>query len=320
MNIAITGGSGFLGRHLIHHLESRGHTLTAWQRPGGRSLPSASVRVISGSLDDADSADQLCQGQDAVVHAGVFTPGERFIGGEGDPVDYFQANVIGSMRLIAAARNAGVQRWVFLSSGAVHQRTLPGGDLDESHPLWPMSIYGAAKASVEAMVHGIGWGAAGKSPFAPCTLRPTSIYGIDHPIESSRWYELIQSIVNGHDVEVEGGGKMVHASEVAAAVECLLTSPPEQVGGETFNCTAGWIARRTVAEMAAKMVGSPSKISGAVPSSGRLMKTNKLRALGFQFDSDRLLRSTVESLVAHATTGGQPRPVLFSHTTTDTTP
>ena len=158
MKISITGGSGFLGRHLIRHFESLGHEVTAWQRPDGGSIASPTARVIPGSLDDADSAAQLCEGQDALIHACVDTPGERFVGGEGDPTQYFQTNVVGSMRLIDAARKAGCQTFRFHQQRCCSRANVAQGRLGRnSSPLAHVSIYGSAKASIETIIHATGW-------------------------------------------------------------------------------------------------------------------------------------------------------------------
>ena len=58
---------------------------------------------------------------------------------------------MGTLRLIESARAAGVGRFVFISTCAVHEKILDDRPLDEAHPLWAMSHYGAHKAAIEKL-------------------------------------------------------------------------------------------------------------------------------------------------------------------------
>ncbi len=75
-------------------------------------------------------------------------------------------NIAGSLQLFQAAKAAGVERIVYISSCAVHDRILSDRPLDETHPLWPASHYGAHKAAVEAFVHSHALGE--KYPICAC--------------------------------------------------------------------------------------------------------------------------------------------------------
>src|SRR4029079_2079283 len=107
----------------------------------------------------------------------------------------------------------GVAEFVFISSCAVHDVIVTDRPLDETHPLWPASHYGAHKAAIEKFVHSYGFGQG----FPICALRPTGIYGRAHPLSQSRWYELVQKVLRGEAVDCRRGGKEVHASDVAKA-------------------------------------------------------------------------------------------------------
>ena len=313
MRVVVTGASGFLGRHVAGHFLGGGHDVVTWWRPGGRDPADDRVRCVEGSLTDPASMGRLVAGADAVVHAAVFNPGDSLVGQEGDPGEYYAANVVGTVRLIDAARAAGVGRFVFISSGAVHQTTLskdrlPGGQLDETHPLWPASVYGASKAAVETFIAAIGHSDAESrgGAFVPATLRPTSIYGVDEPIESSRYFDVVRDVVAGRDVDASGGGKVVHADDIARACETLIDADADKVRGETFNCTGGSVARRDVAELAVEVMRRrdpnfrPGEVSGDRPTGGTPMSTVKLEALGFEFRQAERLRETVETLVDSA--------------------
>src|SRR5215217_341972 len=212
MQIGVTGATGFLGPYLVSELAGAGHRLRCWSRTssdrGGVEAPGAAIAWVPGDLAEPGSERGLVEGCDAVVHAALYRPGGRFMGGEGDLVRFVEANVVGTIRLIEAARAAGVARFVFISTCAVHDAILDDRPLDEAHPLWPASHYGAHKAALEAFVHSYGLG----QRYPICALRPTGIYGLAHPPRKSKWFDLIRAVARGEDVDCRRGGKEVHAA------------------------------------------------------------------------------------------------------------
>lgn len=292
MRIGITGASGFLGRYLIDEGVRQGHQMIAWSRSRPAKPRPSDVQWIQGELADPANADALAQSCDAIIHTAVAREDASFVADPEDPVAYFQTNVIGSLQLIEAAARANVQRFVFLSSGAVHDRVLAERTLDESHPLWPSSIYGASKAAIETLVHAYGW--SGK--LEVCTLRPTAIYGLADPPERSKWFDLVRDIAAGQDVQADGGGKMVHVADVArAAMKLVTTSDP--IAGETFNCCDRLISRFEVAQIAKRLSASTSQITGTPKESRNAMDVTKLKSLGVTFGGTPLLQETIESML-----------------------
>jgi len=116
------------------------------------------IEWLPGSLGDDASAASLVHGCQAVVHAALCHPGGGFRGGEGDLIPFVERNVLGTLKLIEAARAAGVGRFIFISICAVHEKVIEGRPLDETHPLWPTSHYGAHKGAIEKFVHSYGLG------------------------------------------------------------------------------------------------------------------------------------------------------------------
>ena len=295
MRIAITGATGFLGRHLVRHLAAAGHHLRCWHRPdsdrSGFDTHADRLEWCVGQLGDAGAAKTLVAGCDAVVHAALWRPGTSFRGGEGDVVRFAEINVIGTLQLIEAARAAGVNRFVFISTCAVHEKILDDRPLDETHPLWPSSHYGAHKAAIEKFIHSYGLGHG----YAICALRPTGIYGLDQPPDRSKWFSLVRSVVRGEPVTCRSGGKEVHAADVAKAAEILLNAGG--VAGEAYNCYDMYVSDLDVARLARQISGSAGAIDGPPRQPKNQIVTEKLQALGMQFGGLRLLEQTVEQLV-----------------------
>jgi Nucleoside-diphosphate-sugar epimerases len=126
MNIALTGATGFIGRYIVRQLASAGHKLRRWYRPASDRSElddvSASVEWIAGDLNDRRASADLVAGCDSLVHAALWRPGTGFRGAEGDLTEFVERNVVGSLRLIEAARKGGVGRFIFVSTCAVHEK------------------------------------------------------------------------------------------------------------------------------------------------------------------------------------------------------
>jgi NADH dehydrogenase len=117
--IAVTGATGFVGRHVVRTLLSRGHRIVALVR-SERRLPfpaDSNVEAVRGSIGDADALDRLTAGAQALIHlVGIIVERGR---------NTFQAvHVDGTGAVVAAARRAGIARLVHMS--ALGARDEPG--------------------------------------------------------------------------------------------------------------------------------------------------------------------------------------------------
>ncbi len=249
------------------------------------------VRWVPGELGDVRSTRSLVEGCSAVVHAALYHPGGKFLSREVNTLECVERNVQGTLRLMDAARRAGVGRFIFISTCAVHERILEDRPLDETHPTWSTSHYGAHKAALEQSVYSYGLGEG----YPICALRPTGIYGLAHPVERSKWYDLVRAVSRGEDVHCEGGGKEVHAADVARAVGMLLTA--SDVAGQVYNCYDLYVSELEVASIAGKISQSSSRVSGTSSSPKHQIVTDKICRLGMRFGGHRLLEETIGELV-----------------------
>jgi len=305
MKIAVTGATGFLGRYIVSRLAASGCRLACWHRPTsdlGRfpiPIPPRSLTWIEGSLNDLRSGEELVHGADAVVHAALDHPRGVFRAAPGDLIEFVDRNVMGTLRLIEQARAAGVGRFVFISSCAVHDVILDDRPLDEAHPTWSTNTYGAHKAAVECFVTSLGLG----DGYPVCSLRPTGIYGLADPAGASKWYGLVKDVVEGRRVEARRGGKEVHAADVAKAVEVLLKADPGAIAGRAFNCYDRYISDHEVARLAQRISGARGEIDGEETRPRHQIDTARLRSLGMSFGGAPLLEQTIGQLVEAARAG-----------------
>lgn len=263
MLIAVTGATGFLGSYITKRLCEDGHEQRVLVRKtSDTSLVKAlGAETLEGDMRDLLSLEALVEGCDCVIHAAVgfaATRGRRQLAN-------FEVNLLGSLRLMDLARRAEAQ-FIFVSTGAVHDKILDDRPLDEAHPLWPGSTYGAYKAAVEAFLP------AYKEQFGfnGSAYRPTSIYGVHAAKpERSHWWSLVAKVLDGAPVETPHGGKVVCAQDVAEVV-CRAVGR-EEVAGEVYELTDCHIYDRTVAEFAREAAGTDAEITGAVGKGPRHM-------------------------------------------------
>jgi nucleoside-diphosphate-sugar epimerase len=251
---------------------------------------------VDGGLEQPAKNKALLEDCDAVVHSALDHQPGLFTSGVGDDLlPFLDRNLMGTIRLIQDARALGLKRFVFVSTCAVHDVILPERPLDETHPLWPKSHYGAHKAAVEAFVSSFGRGEG----YPICALRPTGIYGLARRASASKWAGLIAKVAQGEAVSCAGGGKEVHAADVAKAVDILLNAPADAIRGQAFSCCDLPISERQVAEIAKRLSGSAASITETRPYAPKnQIETGKIRALGMEFGGIPLLERTIGEILA----------------------
>ncbi|HEX8996993.1 MAG TPA: UDP-glucose 4-epimerase GalE [Ktedonobacterales bacterium] len=210
MRILVTGGAGYIGSVIVEELLRNGHTpivFDSFAKGHHAALP-AEVSVVEGQISDTALLSETMRREqiDAVIHmVGLIEVGLSAT----NPAAFFETNVGGSMSVVRAMIDTGVQRLVFSSTAAVYAADAPL-PLAEASAVAPTSAYGASKLMVEqllgfvAPVHGLictslrYFNAAGaterngeahepETHLIPLVLRaaeqglPVYIYGTDYP-------------------------------------------------------------------------------------------------------------------------------------------
>src|SRR3989442_608223 len=167
VNVFVTGGTGFVGAHLVKALRARGDTVTALvRRPalaeqlGWGGGPE--IRLVRGDLDDQNALRDGCTGAEVVFHvAGKIVARSA--------AEFMATNRDGTANVLEAARDAGVRRFVHISSLAVAGPTTPGHPIDEAQPPAPITHYGRSKLAAELLVRAM--------PMEWTIVRPPVVYG-----------------------------------------------------------------------------------------------------------------------------------------------
>lgn len=152
MHVLVTGGTGFVGSHLIERLIARGDKVRALVRPGSRRpfVESLGAEAAAGDLDDAASLSAACRDCEVVYHSAARV---EFVGSE---EEFQRTTVAGTQRLLAAALEAKVRRFVQVSScGVYHPDLLANGVINEftdSPPPPNWFTYARAKHRAELAV------------------------------------------------------------------------------------------------------------------------------------------------------------------------
>jgi nucleoside-diphosphate-sugar epimerase len=294
MLIAVTGATGFVGRYIVNHLLESGHHCRCWYRTQSNreGFINDNIDWLEGELGNAGAVTSLIDGVDGVVHCGVSWIGSEY-SKHGSVADFVQINVASSIALIEAAVHHVVKRFVYISSCAVHDVILDDRPLDEAHPKWPASAYGAHKAAVESFVHSFG---RSDPSFQICALRPAGVYGLQQQFERGKWVQVVRDVMTGKAIASDAGGKEVHAADVAKAVSLLL-STDEPIAGQAYNCCDMYIAEQTVAQIAKEITRSKSEIQILNRGAKHQIDTNKIQALGMTFGGLALAGQYIEQLV-----------------------
>ncbi len=199
--IALTGATGFVGRHTLDLLLGQDVAVKALVRPG-RQVPAAeTMTAVSGSLDHPESLAELVRDCDAVIHIAGSVSGRNY-------VDLARTNASGVHRLLVAMQeHSPTARLVHVSSLAAREPAL--------------SDYAASKRAGEDLVctSALDW----------WVVRPPAVYGPDDPALASLWRLLARGLLPRIG-QAQARFSLLHVSDLAAALVALALAKPG--GGE----------------------------------------------------------------------------------------
>lgn len=230
MQTFVTGGSGFVGGHLIRRLIGDGHQVTALARSGEAidRVRSLGAEPHRGDLSSTAELDEGMTGCEVAFHCAAV------VGSHVDAAEARRVNVEGTANVVTAARKAGLRRLVHLSTESVLIDGGPLDGVDETHPVpvdGHLSAYAATKAEAERIVLG-----ANGSGLETIAIRPRLIWGP----EDRTWLPgLIEKVELGVFRWVDNGRYAGSTCHVYNVVEALLLAANRGEPGNAYFVTDG---------------------------------------------------------------------------------
>jgi UDP-glucose 4-epimerase len=227
--VLVTGGSGFIGRHVVSQLTADGARVRVVDL---QPHVDPAVDVVVGDIADPEVLARAFEGGfDSIVHLAAVTSVLKSVQ---QPELTFRTNVIGTNALLEAGRAAGVTSLAFASTNAV-TGLMKAPKISEAATLEPLTPYGSTKAAGEMLMSAY---TASYGMRCAC-IRLTNVYGPGMQAKDSIVARLMRCIRLGTTFEVYGDGTQVrdyvHAFDVVAAMRLGLTSDqwvgPKVIGG-----------------------------------------------------------------------------------------
>jgi nucleoside-diphosphate-sugar epimerase len=258
MRVLVTGHEGYLGSVLVPRLAAAGHEVvgldTGYFRecvlgPAPQPVPALRVDLRDVTADHVTSVRP-----DAVIHLAALCNDPL---GNLDPNLTYDINHRSTVRLAAAAKAAGVARFLFSSSCSLYGAGVDDTPLDETAGFAPVTPYGESKILSEQDLTSLA-----DDDFSPVFLRNATAYGFSPRLRGDLVVnDLVAHALLAGEVRLRSDGMawrpLVHADDIAAAFLALLTVDRERVHGRAFNVgqsTENYLIR-DVAELVRDLVG-----------------------------------------------------------------
>lgn len=268
MQALVTGGAGFIGSNIVRLLVEQGHTVTVLDNllSGYREnlLPFPQVRFIEGDIRNAGAVAEAVRGAEVIFHLAASVGNKRSIE---HPLDDSDINVMGTLRILEAARHNGVRKVVISSSAGIfgELKTLP---IREDHPVEPISPYGASKLAAEKL--GLSYNAL--YDMKVVALRYFNVYGINQRYDAYGNVIPIfaHRILNNQPVTIFGDGEQtrdfINVRDVAQAN--YKAAMAQEVSGAFNLGSATSITINALARMMVEAADRPAQIEYGPPRPG----------------------------------------------------
>ncbi|NJO78029.1 MAG: SDR family oxidoreductase [Cyanobacteria bacterium RM1_2_2] len=253
MKVLVTGTEGYLGCLFAPLLLERGHEVTAvdtgFYKTGwlynGTNL---TAKTLNKDIRHITAED--LQGIDAIVHMAELSNDPT---GQLSPTITYDINHKGSVRLAELAKQAGVRRFVYMSSCSVYG-VATEGDVTEDSPINPQTAYAECKALVERDLKPMA-----DDNFSPTFMRNATAFGASPRMR----FDIVLNNLSGlawttKEIKMTSDGTpwrpLVHALDIAKALICVLEAPRDIVHNQIFNVgdTANNYRVKEIAEIVAE--------------------------------------------------------------------
>jgi len=273
--VVVTGGAGFIGSELVRQLAATEcQVLVVDNLVNGRreNLEGLAYELIELEVADIRHEERmrvLLRGADVVFHLACLGVRHSIH----SPIENHEVNATGTLRLLIAARAAGVKRFVYVSSSEVYG-TARSAPMTEEHPTFPMTVYGSSKLAGECYARAF-WHTYG---FPTVVVRPFNAYGprCHHEGDSGEVIpKFLLRCMAGLPMVVFGDGTQTRdftfVSDTAAGIR--LAGTVDAAVGQTINLGIGREIRiNELAQQVAAVVGRPPKVVHDNPRPGDVLR------------------------------------------------
>ncbi len=310
-SVLVTGGAGYVGSVLVPKLLAAGHRVTVLDLYiyGARALAAVRdhprLRQVAGDIRNRHLVERSLRGCDAVIHLACISNDPSF---ELDPALGKSINYDAFPGLVAAAKAAGVRRFIYASSSSVYGVRDEAEVTEDLEPR-PLTDYSRYKALCEAMLE------RARGPgFVTLTIRPATVCGYAPRLRLDLTVNILTNhAVNNGRITVFGGRQKrpnIHIEDMAELYLRCLDYPDEAIDGKVFN--AGYDNREVgeIAEIVRGVVGGGVDIAVAPsddPRSYHVSSARIRRELGFAPSRD--IETAVRDLTAAFRAGKVPDPL-----------
>jgi UDP-glucose 4-epimerase len=242
MKVLVTGGAGFIGSHVADALVARGYDVHVLDDLSGGRRENVPTGATLHALDirSGEAAALLAEGGfEAVFHLAAQMDVRRSVA---DPRFDADVNVLGFLNLMEAARQGGVKKVVFASTGGAiygepHPEVNGGGPQPESHPQQPVSPYGITKLVSEKYLHfyELSYG------IAYAAMRFGNVYGPRQNPHGEAGVVAIfaERLLEGRQPVINGGGEQTRDYVFVADVVRAMLAGFDHEGSGVFNVGTG---------------------------------------------------------------------------------
>lgn len=271
MKILVTGGAGFIGKHLVRYLIERGHMITVFDNFSNSTksiinqLVDKGIRIIDGDITELQQVLNAIKDCDVVVHLAAKISVKESIE---NPSETFRVNVDGTKNVLVSCKENHIKKIIIASSAAVYGEGSPDINLTENLEMKPISPYGVSKALMEQEVKKF----ACEYNINYVILRFFNIFGFGQtPEYAGVITKFIQRITNDEPLEIFGDGMQTRDFvSVQDVVESIHNAILFGNNG-TYNIASGRsISINELAEFMISLSGKNLKIIHTSPRKGEI--------------------------------------------------
>lgn len=285
-SVFVTGGAGYCGSLLVPQLLDQGYKVTVYDTMffGDAFLPkdNRNLRVVKGDIRDTAHLAEAVAGHDAFVSLACISNDASF---ELDEALSTSVNMDAFEPMVAAAKQAGVRRFIYASSSSVYGVS-DQPDVTEDHPLVPLTLYNKFKGMCEPLLK-----KHADDGFTGVIFRPATVCGYAPRLRLDLSVNILTNhAINAGKITVFGGSQLrpnLHVQDYCDAVKLFLTAPSKKIQQQTFNVGYQNLSIMDIARLVQRVVSQEFPEKGEVA----IVTTPSDDLRSYHINSDKIKRA-----------------------------